>query len=458
MGQKELYPWQRRLLLCLGADVKRNSGRYREAGRWLDSFHDLDQFWQRRQWELDNLRRKTAAMDASLNQFKIDYLELMLELRIYVPFDSFEFWLMVHDRPHGDSKTNDPAFEKVCEKLRATRDLSDEDFGKWAYDHAPLYKESGLSMGAFTFAMQIVLTEQMRTDRLPPIGELRERLSRMREMLREPPLCYRFKDAQHNLFWRCWTKDFLSVEDATRVAVTMWILTDPTTTDSPRRITKFEAWSWDQGTVARSNAYYETLLLDPQTGGKWINMATNACEVLSLADESDGASKASQRRSAEGDTDDAPRSRSSKRFAIALSFPGERRDFVEQVASYLAGQVGQERVLYDKYHEAEFARPDLDVYLPNLYSTESKLIVIFLCADYAKKRWCKLEWRDIRQLISTSESRRIMFVSFDEIGAVPELGILSGDGYLSVGSRSPDEIGTLILRRLELNRQNEDQA
>jgi hypothetical protein len=47
-----------------------------------------------------------------------------------------------------------------------------------------------------------------------------------------------------------------------------------------------------------------------------------------------------------------------------------------------------------------------------------------------------------------------MFVSFDEIGAVPELGISSGDGYVSVGSRSPDEIGVLILRRLEVNRQN----
>lgn len=154
-----------------------------------------------------------------------------------------------------------------------------------------------------------------------------------------------------------------------------------------------------------------------------------------------------------GETETA--SVSNRRFAVALSFPGKRRDFVEGVASRLAGQVGKERVLYDKYHEAEFAQPDLDVYLPNLYSTESELIVIFLCADYAKKRWCKLEWRFIRQLISTSESRRIMFVSFDEIGAVPELGISLGDGYASVDSRSPDEIGTLILRRLERNRQKE---
>jgi hypothetical protein len=140
-----------------------------------------------------------------------------------------------------------------------------------------------------------------------------------------------------------------------------------------------------------------------------------------------------------------------KRFRVALSFPGEHRPFVEQVAAEIAKQVGQERVLYDKYHEAEFARPDLDTYLPNLYRMESELVTIFLCADYAKKRWCKLEWRFIKQLISTTEDWRVMFISFDDIGPVPEIGIVTGDGYVSVGLRAPGEIAGLILQRLELN-------
>ena len=141
-----------------------------------------------------------------------------------------------------------------------------------------------------------------------------------------------------------------------------------------------------------------------------------------------------------------------KRFEIALSFPGERRAFVEQIALYLADRFGCERVLYDGYHEAEFARPELDIYLPKLYSEDSELIVIFLCADYARKRWCKLEWRFIRQLIATTEEWRIMFVSFDNIGAVPEIGILSGDGYVEIGSRTSEEIAELVLKRLEHNR------
>ena len=84
-----------------------------------------------------------------------------------------------------------------------------------------------------------------------------------------------------------------------------------------------------------------------------------------------------------------------KRFDVALSFPGEHRAFVEAVAARLSAVLGQERVLYDKYYEAEFARPNLDVYLPRLNRTQSELVVLFLCPEYAAKRWCNLEWRHI---------------------------------------------------------------
>jgi hypothetical protein len=137
-----------------------------------------------------------------------------------------------------------------------------------------------------------------------------------------------------------------------------------------------------------------------------------------------------------------------KRFRVALSFAGESRPFVSQVADCLAKELGHDATLYDGFHEAEFARPNLDIHLPNLYRAESELIAIFLCRDYARKRWCNLEWRFIRQLLQTADEDRIMFLSFDDVGAIPELGILSGDGYVSIRARSPSEIADLILRRL----------
>ena len=136
-----------------------------------------------------------------------------------------------------------------------------------------------------------------------------------------------------------------------------------------------------------------------------------------------------------------------KRFRVALSFSGEHRDFVADVAEHLSAQVGRDRVLYDKYYEAEFARLNLDVYLPRLYREESELVVVFLCPEYQAKRWCKLEWRHIRQLITTADEERIMLTSFGSPGDLSEIGILSGDGYVNIGSRDSATIANLILQR-----------
>jgi hypothetical protein len=49
-----------------------------------------------------------------------------------------------------------------------------------------------------------------------------------------------------------------------------------------------------------------------------------------------------------------------RRFRVAFSFPGEIRDLVQKVAGKVAAKIGTERVFYDKYYEAELAKPDLD--------------------------------------------------------------------------------------------------
>jgi hypothetical protein len=96
---------------------------------------------------------------------------------------------------------------------------------------------------------------------------------------------------------------------------------------------------------------------------------------------------------------------STKRFRVALSFPGEKRDFICQVADLVATAIGRERVLYDDYLTAELARPDLDVYLGQLYREQSELLVPFYCADYERKKWCKLEWRQMRDILFNIEGQ-----------------------------------------------------
>jgi hypothetical protein len=137
------------------------------------------------------------------------------------------------------------------------------------------------------------------------------------------------------------------------------------------------------------------------------------------------------------------------RFAVALSFPGEHRQFVERVADELTLRLDEEKVFYDRHYQAELTRMDLDLYLQELYSKKSELVVVFLCAEYETKKWCGIEWRAIRELITPTRSQTIMLVRFDQT-EIP--GITSNDGYIDAESLRSEEVADLIVRRLFHNR------
>lgn len=137
----------------------------------------------------------------------------------------------------------------------------------------------------------------------------------------------------------------------------------------------------------------------------------------------------------------------SHRFLVALSFPGEYREFVAAVARYLSEELGEQSILYDRFHEAEFARPNLDTHLQSLYHDESELVVVFLCADYERKEWPGLEWRAIRDLIKKKQADSIMLIRLDNADVS---GIFSIDGYISVEGRAPMDIASLIMERLRI--------
>jgi len=109
-----------------------------------------------------------------------------------------------------------------------------------------------------------------------------------------------------------------------------------------------------------------------------------------------------------------------RRFRVALSYASERREIVDGVAKLLedADTIGREAVLYDGFLGAEFDRFRLDGYLAELYRDECELIVVFLCPEYVKKKWCQLEWAYIKGLVAKPEDRRIMLLS---VGSLSEL-------------------------------------
>src|SRR5918998_5876853 len=137
-----------------------------------------------------------------------------------------------------------------------------------------------------------------------------------------------------------------------------------------------------------------------------------------------------------------------KRFRIAFSFAGEKREFVKEVAAILAGRFGEAAILYDKYHEAEFARHDLGLLLPRLYGEQSDLIVPVLCPNYDAKRWTGWEWLHIYGLLTKSDSTRVMPTRFEYANAD---GLSPAAGFIELDDKTPDDLAVLILERLALN-------
>ena len=200
-----------------------------------------------------------------------------------------------------------------------------------------------------------------------------------------------------------------------------------------------EAWNW----LERQGL----LIADPTCQG-WHSISTEGERLLakrvgaasSTTTQIQNSIRATPSNPPSGDTEEP------FRFQIALSFPGGYRPRIEKIASALADVVGREKVLYDKWHRAEFARPNLDVYLPKLYHEQSRLLVFFLCGEYTQKEWCGLEWRAGRDLLKKNEDHRLMFLRLD-LANIP--GLYSIDGYLDISSLTDDEVAREILKRLE---------
>ena len=147
-----------------------------------------------------------------------------------------------------------------------------------------------------------------------------------------------------------------------------------------------------------------------------------------------------------GKADRSSRSLTDLTFKVALSFPGERRHFVSAVADKLRPALGPDSLFYDFDYQAQLARPNLDTLLQDIYRNRSHLIVVFLSGEYAKKQWCGLEWRAVRDIIKTKEDNRVMLVRFDD---APVDGVFSIDGFIDARTLDPASVARFILQRLD---------
>lgn len=132
-------------------------------------------------------------------------------------------------------------------------------------------------------------------------------------------------------------------------------------------------------------------------------------------------------------------------FAVALSFAGEQRSYVQQVATRLDAlgiryfyddDEAQKIWLWGKNLGEEFQR---------IYTDDSHAVVMFVSKQYAEKPWTTHERRSALTRALRERREYVLPVRFDET----ELAGLDPDaGYLRASDYSPDQLAGAIARKL----------
>lgn len=138
------------------------------------------------------------------------------------------------------------------------------------------------------------------------------------------------------------------------------------------------------------------------------------------------------------------REKARRTYDVALSFAGEDREYVEQVAQQLK-ELGVS-VFYDRFEEVELWGKDLAEHLGRVYGSDARFVVLFLSRAYAAKAWPRHEKQfALARQISTGEER-VLPVRFDDT-EIP--GLPSTVSYLDLRVLTPAKLAELIRQKVD---------
>lgn len=132
-----------------------------------------------------------------------------------------------------------------------------------------------------------------------------------------------------------------------------------------------------------------------------------------------------------------------REFDIALSFAGEDRDYVDQVANQLRDS--GVKIFYDFFEQDDLWGKNLYDYLTDIYMNKARYTIMFISENYSKKRWTNLERQSMQARAFQENQEYILPVRFDE---TPIPGILPTTGYLDLSNMSPQQLVAIIHKKL----------
>ncbi len=136
-------------------------------------------------------------------------------------------------------------------------------------------------------------------------------------------------------------------------------------------------------------------------------------------------------------------------YDIALSFAGENRDYVEEIATML--KVYGVRVFYDKFEEHTLWGKNLIDYLQEIYKEKAKYTVMFISEHYAKKAWTTHERKSMQERAYRESEEYILPARFDDT-EIP--GLYSTISYIDLNAKTPYEFTKVILQKINWQTKN----
>ena len=130
-------------------------------------------------------------------------------------------------------------------------------------------------------------------------------------------------------------------------------------------------------------------------------------------------------------------------YDVCLSFAGEQREYVQQVAHVLQGQ--GVKVFYDGYEEADLWGKDLYEHLALVYSKKARYCNLFASKDYADKVWTSHERENAQARALQSKGEYLLPARFDDT-EIP--GVRPTIGYVDLNKKSPEQLAELFVRKL----------
>jgi hypothetical protein len=130
-------------------------------------------------------------------------------------------------------------------------------------------------------------------------------------------------------------------------------------------------------------------------------------------------------------------------FDIALSFAGENRAYVADVAERLRSQ--GIRVFYDQYEQANLWGKNLYDRLDYVYRRAARYCILFISEPYANKVWTNHERQSAQARVLEENREYVLPVRFDDT-EIP--GLRSTIGYIDARHTTPDHLVQLILQKL----------